>query len=83
MSRDPIYDALKALAKDKFDADRAAFMAQAKLDDDGQWNKHTDYHWSRMVNGCKLDYWPSRRKWQYKGKIKRGDVYAFMRGKLV
>lgn len=74
MARDPIYDALKQISKEKFDADRKRFMESAENKDDGGWVKHTPYHWSRMVDGHKLDYWPSRKKYQYKGKVRRGDA---------
>ncbi len=72
--RDPIWDALKEHSKSKFNADRKGFMADAVKKDDGNWTKHTEYHWSRTVDGHRLDYWPSRKKYQYKGRIKRGDV---------
>lgn len=72
--RDPIWDAMKDHSKAKFDSDRASFMAQAKQRDDGGWTKHTEYHWSRMVDGQRLDYWPSRKKYRWKGKVVRGDV---------
>lgn len=81
MARDDIYDAMKLRSKEKFDRDRTSFMAEAILTDDGGWEKHTDFHWSRIVAGSKLDYWPSRKKFQYKGKVKRGDVYAFIKSK--
>jgi len=77
--RDPIWDAMKAHSSEKFNADRAKFLAQAQAEDDGQWTKHTEYHWSREVKGKRLDYWPSRKKWQYQGKVRRGDVLAFIR----
>jgi len=32
-----------------------------------------------MVNGERLDYWPSRKKYQYRGKVKRGDVMQIIR----
>ena len=79
--RDPIWDALKERSKAKFDADRAKFMNQAVANDDGGWTKHTEYHWSRIVDGKRLDYWPSRKKWQHEGKVRRGDVLAFIRSK--
>lgn len=79
MTRDPIFDALKQHSKEKFDADRAKFLADAVELDDGGWTKHTDYHWSRIVAGHKLQYWPSRKKFQYKGKVRRGDVLGFIR----
>jgi len=34
-----------------------------------------------MVAGHKLDYWPSRKKFQYRGKVRRGDIYQFIKGK--
>lgn len=74
MERDPIYDAMKEFSKDKFDADRARFMADAIAADDGGWTKHTPHHWSRMIDGQRLDYWPSRKKYQFRGKVRRGDV---------
>jgi len=79
--RDPLWDALKAHTKEKFDADRARFLAQAQTDDDGGWTKHTQYHWSRTVGGHRLDYWPSRRKFQYLQRVQRGNVMAFIRSK--
>jgi hypothetical protein len=81
MNRDPIYDAMKEISKEKFDADRARFLAQAHADNDGGWTIHTDYHWSRMLNGHRLDYWPSRKKYQYRGKVKRGDVMKLVNAK--
>lgn len=79
MPRDSFWDDLKAYKKDKFNADRKAFMDKAVTNDDGGWTKHTEYHWSRMVNGKRLDYWPSRSKFQYEGKVQRGDVLNFIK----
>lgn len=77
--RDPIWDAMKEHSKAKFDADRARFLAQAQAGDDGGWTKHTPYHWSRLVAGRRLDYWPSRKKWMFDGHVQRGDVQRFIR----
>jgi len=33
------------------------------------WRKHTEWHWSRSLNGLQLDYWPSTRKCQYKSAV--------------
>lgn len=77
--RDPIWDALKAHSKEKFDADRKAFLANAITEDDGGWNKHTPHHWSRAVAGDRLDYWPSRKKFMYRGRVQRGDVMRFIK----
>lgn len=43
------------------------------------WTQHTAYHWSRTFNGARLDYWPSRNRFQYGGKVMSGDVNAWMR----
>lgn len=80
--RDPLWDALKEHSKSKFDADRARFLQAAIDTDDGAWTKHTPYHWSRQINGERLDYWPSRKKWQFKGRVSRGDVQKFIRAAL-
>lgn len=77
--RDSIWDALKESSREKFDADRARFLLDAKANDDGGWTKHSEFHWSRTLNGHRLDYWPSRRKFQYQGKVQRGDVMHFIR----
>lgn len=76
--RDPVWDALKQRGKEKFDADRARFMNEAVSADDGGWIKHTEWHWSRIVAGQRLDYWPSRKKFQYQGTVRRGDVMKFL-----
>lgn len=76
------FSALAEYVKQKFDADRARFLREAKTADDGGWTKHTDYHWSRTVRGKRLDYWPSRKKWQYDGKVLRGlrGMYKVIEG---
>lgn len=76
--RDPVYDAMKNHGQQKFDADRSRFMAAALAEGVEGWTIHTAFHWSYMLNGSKLDYWPSRKKWQYKGKTHRGDVRKFI-----
>lgn len=80
--RDPIYDALRAHSKAKFGADRARFLQEAVANDDGKWTKHTPHHWSRAVNGERLDYWPSRKKFQWRGKVLRGlkAMYSIIDG---
>lgn len=79
MARDEIWDALHDASRSKFDADRARFLEEACELDDGGWTKHTAHHWSRTVGSERLDYWPSRKKFQYRSKVRRGDVYAFIR----
>lgn len=45
------------------------------------WTKHTAYHWSTMLNGNRLDFWPTKDKWMYLGKIGVGDVDKFIKDK--
>ena len=78
-TRDPIWDALKARSKEKFAADRKTFVEKAVAEDDGGWVKRTEYHWQRLVAGKLLDYWPSRSKFQYDDKVRRGDVKEFIK----
>ena len=47
------------------------------------WHLHTKYHWSRTLNGKRLDYWPSKNKWQYANKVMCGDVVAFINKRTV
>lgn len=69
---DGFWMALAEHKKEKFDADRQRFLEEAIAKDDGGWTKHTQWHWSRMIDGKRLDYWPSRKKFQYEGKVMRG-----------
>lgn len=73
------FEDIKQHAKEKFASDRKRFMSDATSKDDGCWTKHTEYHWSRYVNDFRLDYWPSRKKYQFRGKVQRGDVYKFIK----
>jgi len=47
--------------------------------DDGGWKKHTAYHWSRDLNGDRLDFWPSRNRFHFQGRTHTGDVRGFIR----
>ena len=76
--QDDIWGAIKEHKKEKFDADRARFLSEAKATDDGQWVKHTEHHWSRSLSGERLDYWPSRKKFMYQGRVMRGNVHKFI-----
>lgn len=41
-----------------------------------KWTKHTEFHWSAMVQGYRLDYWPSTGKWMWRSKIMHGNLIA-------
>lgn len=45
------------------------------------WHLHTEWHWSRSLNGERLDYWPSKRKFRYKGETMTGDVEGFIKNR--
>lgn len=49
----------------------------AEADPEG-WTKHTPYHWSRKLRGLRLDYWPTKHKFMYDGRVMVGDVRAFI-----
>lgn len=40
--------------------------------------KHTDWHYSGMLAGHKLDYWPSRNKFAWKGRVMVSDLQGFI-----
>ena len=70
------YDDLKEHHKERISDNLK--NAVEKLDD-GKWTKHTDYHWSRKLNGKKLDWWPSRNRFMYEKKVMVGDVIGFIK----
>lgn len=43
------------------------------------WTVHTPYHWGRFINGKKLDFWPSRDKWMYNGKVRVGGLADWLK----
>ena len=59
--------------------DRERKERNLKADDPTGWTVHTQYHWSRVLDGKRLDYWPSRNKFQYGGKVMCGDIDGFIR----
>jgi hypothetical protein len=68
------FDYMKELDKER----RERNLAKA---DPADWTIHTDYHWSRTLAGKRLDYWPSRNKFQYDRKVMCGDVVGFIRNR--
>jgi len=55
------YQALKAYNKEK----KVKRLASACEE---WWSKHTPYHWYRILEGGKLDYWPSTGRCMWKGR---------------
>jgi len=39
---------------------------------------HTQYHWSMQLVGKHLDYWPSKNKFQYDGRIHNTDIQGLL-----
>ena len=54
-----------------------------------EWVKHTPYHWTFLLCGSRLQYWPTKNKWHWKGTVYDGGadgvpvytVEEFMRDK--
>lgn len=46
------------------------------------WTVHTEYHWSKSVDDSRLDYWPSKNKFMYKGRVMHGNVNEFIARRL-
>lgn len=67
-----VFDAMREMDKER----KAKNLAKA--DPEG-WKKHTDYHWSRILDGKRLDYWPSKNKFQYEGRIHTGGIEGFIK----
>lgn len=45
------------------------------------WTVHHETHWSRMLQGHKLEYWPSKNKWRWLNKTYTGDVHGFIKNR--
>jgi len=56
--------------------------ANLKKANDAGWNKYTEFHWWRMLNGQRLQYWPSSGKFEYNGKYMNGRVEEFIQARL-
>lgn len=37
------------------------------------WVIHTDYHWTTIIEGEKIDYWPTKAKFRFEGQTKVGE----------
>lgn len=61
------------------DADKERRKRNLKKADPEGWTIHTEYHWSRTLQGERLDYWPSRNRFQFKHKVMIGDVMGFIK----
>lgn len=46
---------------------------------DADWIRHSRTHWTRIVDGDDLHYWPTTGKFRFRGETRTGDVEAFLR----
>lgn len=51
------------------EAERAERAARLAATDTTGWTRHSEHHFSRMVRGRRLSWWPSTQKAQYNGKM--------------
>lgn len=79
MSRDELWNALKAHSKQRKATSRQKRLEKANAEDDGGWTKHTPYHWSRYIDEDRLDYWPSTGKIQFQGEIYTFSIQQFLK----
>jgi hypothetical protein len=57
-----VFNSMKRKVKEH----RAKMLAVA---DTTGWTQHTEYHFSRIYNGERIEWWPSGGKAKYKGKM--------------
>lgn len=78
MSREDweVFDFIKAERQQKRDERRMSFE---KVYAAMGWTRHHETHYSRIVNGRRLDYWPGPKKWRYNNKTMFGDVKQWLR----
>ena len=67
---DPQWISLKAKPERKTKSGKSAV----------NWMKHTPYHWQTFIEGERLDYWPTKNKYMFRGEVMKGDVNKFIRG---
>ena len=54
--------------------------AAGKAADPTGWTVHTQWHWSRhLSDGSRVDYWPTRNKFQHRGRVMCGGVMGYIR----
>lgn len=70
-----IFNAMKRHDKER----RERNLSSADL---SGFTRHTEHHYSRHLNGDRLDYWPSRNRFRWRGKTHTGDVQGFIRNRL-
>ena len=83
--RDDEWGALKQMRKDAQENRSQLRTEWEQKFKDGQlegWTRFSETHYRFDLKGHPLDYWPGKKKWQYRGKIKRGDVLSFIKSRM-
>ncbi len=62
-----VFSVMKQNAKEH----RAKMLERANTNG---WDKHTEYHFSRIFNGERIEWWPSGGKAKFKGKMIYGHT---------
>lgn len=73
-SMKPCFEAMKAHDKERRQ------INYARADPKG-WKIHCDTHWSQKFLGDRIDYWPTRNKFRWRGVTHHGDVVGFMKNR--
>jgi hypothetical protein len=83
--RDDDWGALKAMRKEA-QVHRSQLRSEWEQKfDRGElvgWTRFSETHYRFVLNGLPLDYWPGKKKWQYQGKIHKGDVLGFIQRRV-
>lgn len=61
---------------------RAVFSAWFDEHKPKGWKRHHDTHYSCMLLGDQLDYWPGPMKWRWRGKTMSGQVGKFIAARI-
>lgn len=73
-----IGDDFRALEEMRKEERRERARRNGEIFDQANWIIHVDYHWGRWIDGEKLDFWPSKDKWMYRGKVRVGGLEDFL-----
>ncbi len=46
-----------------------------------KWKEHSEYHLSAMLDGSRIDYWPTKRKWRHEDELRTGDIEGYIRAR--
>jgi hypothetical protein len=79
---DSMEDMFGALREDRR-IQNAERLRQARASDLPGWTKHTEYHWSRILKGLRLNWWPSTQKWSYGTQGNRPHLHFGTQGDLL